>query len=213
MRGPQFYLARTDLPAWQPPYVTRRLPSEPPWDGGPVYVQAFSFGEYQRWKRQLADEMRGNRALPPEREVEPDKATMRVMVALSCCRREPGGSQTFVLPPGGMLAAIERAKEALPSQWLDAVAAEAEMLGLRGYVPPEDKSGAGPSHSVVELLADRRFWAALDVLSLKLYGQSLSENNRPIGEVLGVLQRDQDQQAAILKAIGPLAAVAQIGRA
>lgn len=57
--------------------------------------------------------------------------------------------------------------------------------------PARGADAAVTERRLGELLADEEFWTALSLLSLKLYGQPLAENGRPLGEVLSHLTRER----------------------
>ena len=76
---------------------------------------------------------------------------------------------------------------------------------LSGYYPPPDASVNRTLDAAVgrlgALLADAEVWSALSLLSLRLHGTPLSENGRPVGELLDLLAAERRWQRDLAGAL------------
>jgi len=180
-------------------------------DIGATWVHGYTMADVSLWKfesRQMYIEHTG-RVIEPDDDAPPKYVDLAQ--AIHVCRTGPGEqSRTFVVTTGGRRQAVEQLIERLPGQWVRAVCRESDSLALDGYLPPEKTNRpevALAKERLGQQLNDRRFWAALNYLSLKVMGVSLRENRRPAGEVLTLLRQDVEAQEKLIEFLGPLGAM------
>jgi len=65
---------------------------------------------------------------------------------------------------------------------------------------------------LVGLLTDPGSWAALQYNTLRLFHVDILDNDKPMGDVLTIIERDLEFRESLLAALGALAAAAGVQR-
>jgi hypothetical protein len=176
---------------------------------GSMWVHGYTLADSAKWRgeaRMLCQE-HTDRILDIEKD--PPQKYLDLAQVVAVCRTGPGAAQrTFTVTTGGRRQACEQLLGRLPGKWLRAVCTESDNLALDGYLPPDQTRHPEVAEAVARLgeqLADRKFWTALSYLTEKLFGIPVTENHKPIGEVLTALRLDMEAKEDFVRAIGAVA--------
>ncbi len=205
--GPQHTFDAGDggvLSAFIPDCVERQIPGL-----GSTWVHGYCGRDVANW-RYLARRMakaHGDARVKGS-EAQPTEECLAVARVITVCRRGPGSAApSFQVVHGGEHQAFDTFQTAMPGLWVEEICREADVLTLQSYQklddPAREKAQAA-ERKLSELLDDPQFWAALDYLSLRLYGVRIAENGVPLGEVLTVMARDVQARDGMLNAVASL---------
>lgn len=194
--------AQSALPEVRRPTLERSLPFV---GYGSTWLHGYSGKVFDEWRR-WAEQCKGH-----AQEPSPELLSLSQVVWVCRTGPEPDASPTFVLTPTEATPGMTALHEALPYQWVKAVCLESDGLAMTDYIPPEPGSKRRTAEDVADirlgtLLADRKFWASMSALCVKLYGVPLAARGEPIGEVLSHIEHDRHLRTQLLKAFGGLAA-------
>ena len=188
------------LPEYQPPCREVRLSADEV-----IYVHGYTFADVWDWQ------MRARLWTQTQPPSQAPQWAQEIAQTVFVCRTAPGTDQrTFVVRDGGEKQVIQHFRTRLPGQWIRMVCSVSDSLSMEGYVEDEDAKPSDDEEArkrLGEMLNDPETWAALNLFSLKMYNIPLRRNKEPIGEVVTALRLDRDRQDALVKAIGPLAAL------
>lgn len=171
---------------------------------GATYIHGYTGADMARIK-QAAHMLAGD--APPSDE------QLAVAQVLFVCRTGPNSDEcTFQVSLPNVEAAARDLTRHLPGRWIDAVCALSDQLTLQDFLPPlaeHNERVDTAARRLGEQLGDPEVWHALSLLSLKLYGVPLAENDRPLDEVLNHLERDLAMRRQMAESLAPLAMVAE----